>query len=211
MVFDLVRAVLATVVAALIPGWFWTRCLRPAADWAEQLAYSAGLSITLVPVAALLQMRLLGSGLSTAIAVFSVAVVFGAGVVAYLVSPRPSKGVDDPIAPFPSAPRTAEFALLIPALALVLGSWIALSGLLGPMPVWRLLVLLTALLLAASGVLYAFRAAPAGETKDQNAAMPRPGSFFSHWCCCRRSSEGMLDRSCTTGRTCGVWISTLTR
>ncbi len=53
MVSALTRALFAALVVGGLPGWLWARCLCATADFAERLAYSVELSITLVPAAAL--------------------------------------------------------------------------------------------------------------------------------------------------------------
>ncbi len=56
MLSELIRALPAAVLVGIAPGYFWARCLSSSADRVEHLAYSAALSMALVP-AALLQVH----------------------------------------------------------------------------------------------------------------------------------------------------------
>jgi hypothetical protein len=116
---DLILALPVGVLVCFVPGWFWARLLSASSDRAEQAAYSVALAITLVPAAALVQARLLGTGVTLAVAVAAPLLVFLAGLVAYLWF-GPAKGPDAPIAPLPPIPRTLALLLLVPALALAL-------------------------------------------------------------------------------------------
>ena len=81
MVFELIRALFAAILVGVLPGWFWARCLCAPASSVERLAYSVALSIALVPAVALAEVRVLGTGLSLPLAIFSVVIVFFAGVI----------------------------------------------------------------------------------------------------------------------------------
>jgi hypothetical protein len=116
---DLILALPVAVLVCFVPGWFWARLLSASSDRAEQAAYSVALAITLVPAAALVQARLLGTGVTLAVAVAAPLLVFLAGLVAYLWF-GPAKGPDAPIAPLPPIPRTLALLLLVSALALAL-------------------------------------------------------------------------------------------
>src|SRR5688500_7240060 len=120
MLADLIRAVPAAVLVGIVPGWFWTRLLRASADRVERVAWSVALSMALVPTAALVQARLLGTGVTLAVAVASPLVVFFSGLAAYLRF-GPAKGPDDPLAPLPAPPGVPALVLLIAAFALILG------------------------------------------------------------------------------------------
>src|SRR3712207_3336504 len=98
MLYELIRALLAVGLVAVLPGWFWAVCLCASADRISQLVYGIALSITLVPTAALAQAHLFGTGVTFAITVSSAMVVFLAGLLAYLRFGRP-KGSEEPIAP----------------------------------------------------------------------------------------------------------------
>jgi hypothetical protein len=116
---DLILALPVAFLVCFLPGWFWVRLLSTSSDRAEQAAYSVALAITLVPAAALVQARLLGTGVTLAVAVAAPLLVFLAGLVAYLWF-GPAKGPDAPIAPLPPTPRTLALLWLVAALALAL-------------------------------------------------------------------------------------------
>jgi hypothetical protein len=116
---DLILALPVAVLVCFLPGWFWASLLSASSDRAEQAAYSVALAITLVPAAALVQARLLGTGVTLAAAVAAPLLVFLTGLVAYLWF-GPAKGLDAPIAPLPPIPRTLALLLLVSALALAL-------------------------------------------------------------------------------------------
>ena len=64
LLVELIRAVAAASLVALLPGWFWAAT----PDRAERLTYSVALSMALVPAAALVPMRLLDTGVTLAVA-----------------------------------------------------------------------------------------------------------------------------------------------
>ena len=161
MLFDLIRALLAVTLVAVLPGWFWAVCLCASADRASRVVYSVALSITLVPTAALVQARLLGTGVTFAITVSSVLVVFFAGLVAYLRFGM-AKGQEEPIAPGLARPGLPTLIPLIAALALALGSILDLvSG--------ERVVLLTSLLVGAAGIGHLLVA----RRRDDSSSLPR--------------------------------------
>lgn len=133
MLYDLIRVLPVALLVCFLPGWFWTRLLSTSADRAEQTAYSVALAITLVPTAALVLARLLGTGVTLAVAVAAPLVVFAAGLLAYLRF-GPAKAPDTPLAPPPTLPGTPALVLLAAALALALvaffdlvpGAWAAI-------------------------------------------------------------------------------------
>lgn len=84
MLWDLTRALVAAVVVGVAPGYPWAVSLCSTADRVERLAYGIGLSLMLVPSVALFQAWVFGTGLSLAIAISSVVIVFGAGIAVYL-------------------------------------------------------------------------------------------------------------------------------
>jgi hypothetical protein len=138
MLSDLILAVPAAILVGVVPGWFWARLLAASADRAERFAYSVGLSITLVPTAALVQARLLDTGVTLIVAVASPLIVFFSGLGAYLRFGS-AKGPDEPLAPPPAPLGMPALALLAAALALALvaffdlapGEWAAI--LVGPL------------------------------------------------------------------------------
>src|SRR5215210_6728970 len=90
MLIELMRALLAAVVVALLPGWFWSRCLLSSSrggssEFYERLTYSIALSMALVPALALIPTRLLGMGVSLSVSLVCAGVVFFTGVGVYVV------------------------------------------------------------------------------------------------------------------------------
>ena len=142
MLYDLIRALPVAILVCFLPGWFWTRLLGASADRAEQVAYSVALAITLVPTAALVLSRLLGTGVTLAVAVAAPLLVFLAGLLAYLWF-GPAKGPDAPLAPLPAPPRTPALVALTAALALAVVAFFDLvSG------VWSAILVVPLVLLA---------------------------------------------------------------
>jgi hypothetical protein len=120
VLLDLIRALPVAVAVYLLPGWFWARLLRASADRAEQATFSVALSMALVPAVLLAPTRLLGTGITLAVAVVAPLLVFATGLLAYLRF-GPVKGSDAPLAPPPAPLGTPALALLAAALALALG------------------------------------------------------------------------------------------
>jgi len=146
LVSDLLKALPAAFLIGVLPGWFWTRCLLASGDRAEQLAYTIALSITLVPAVALAQTYLFATGVTFTVTVVSVALVFLAGLVAYLRF-GPAKGPEEPLSRPPSPPGLPTLAPLAAALAL------ALLMFLGIAPGEWLMIPIAVLVLAA-GIAY---------------------------------------------------------
>jgi hypothetical protein len=142
LIGDLIRALPAVLLIGVLPGWFWTRTLLRSNDPAERLAYSVALSITLVPTAALLQTYLFATGVTLAVTLVSVALVFLAGLALYLLF-GPAKKGEEPVCNPPSAPGVATLVPLVVALAL------ALAMLLGLSPGEWLMIPIAGLVLAA--------------------------------------------------------------
>jgi hypothetical protein len=118
---ELIRALPASVLVGVVPGYFWARCLAPSAGYAERIAYSTALSMTLVPTAALLQARVFGTGVTFFIAAVSVVVVFATGFVAYLGLGTASYA-DKPVFELrPAPPGVYALVPLSAAFGLVLG------------------------------------------------------------------------------------------
>src|ERR671919_561151 len=86
LISDLLQALPAAFLIGVLPGWFWTWCLLASGDRAGQLAYTAALSLTLVRTVALAQTYLFATGVTFAVTVVSVALVFLVGLAAYLLS-----------------------------------------------------------------------------------------------------------------------------
>src|SRR5215211_4151354 len=88
MLIELMRALLAATVVALLPGWFWSRVLLSGGSssyFYERLTYSIALSMALVPALALIPTRLLGMGVSLSVSLVCAGVVFFTGVGVYVV------------------------------------------------------------------------------------------------------------------------------
>jgi hypothetical protein len=126
MLSDLILALPATILVGLVPGWFWARVLLASSDLPERIAYSVGLSMVLVPSAALVGARLLGSGVTFSVALVSPLVVFLIGFVGYLWFGG-AKGSEEPLG-LPAAPLGAPaLVLLIAAFALALGVMVGVA------------------------------------------------------------------------------------
>lgn len=121
MLWDLLRALAAATLVGVAPGYPWAACLCSTADRVERFAYGVGLSIMLVPAVALLQASIFGTGLSLAIAISSVVIVFGGGVAAYLRFGS-AKRSSETLAPVSIPLDLPTLLLLAAALALALGS-----------------------------------------------------------------------------------------
>jgi hypothetical protein len=122
VVADLIRAVLAAAAGAVLPGYFWAAVLRPTSGLGERLAYSTAVSMASVPVLAVVIARVAGTGVTLWIALVSVLVVFGTGVLAFRVK-GPPPGSASPLLPLPAPCRDPRVLTLIAgaiALALVM-------------------------------------------------------------------------------------------
>src|SRR5919107_4793385 len=161
---DLLQALSATFLIGVLPGWFWTRCLLASGDRAEQLAYTVALSLTLVPTAALAQTHLFARGVTFAVTVVSVALVFLTGLAAYLLF-RPAKKGEEPLSLPPSPPGPSTLAPLAAALAL------ALLMFLGIAPGEWLMIPIAVLVLAA-GIAYW------STSQGRDAPQAEPGRSF---------------------------------
>ena len=161
MVADLIRAVLAAAVAGVLPGYFWAAVLRPTGGLAERLTYSAALSVASVPAIAVLIARVTGAGITLWLALAAVALVFGSGLLAFLLRGQ-APGSAAPVLPSPAAVRDPRVLIVIAgvfALALVTMLDRATPG-------W-LLVLVAAGLLGAGAL--AAQPAPVTGTDDDAA------------------------------------------
>jgi len=146
LVSDLLTALPAAFLIGVLPGWFWTRCLLPSGDRAEQLAYTIALSITLVPAVALVQTYIFATGVTFAVTVASMALVFLAGLAAHLLF-GPAKGSEEPLSRPPASPGLPTLAPLAAALALALWMFLGL-----PPGAWLMIPI--AVLVIAAGVAY---------------------------------------------------------
>ncbi len=154
MLAELARALLGALAAGVLPGYFWAGFLRPAGGLGERLAYSAAISMASVPVLAVVQARLFGTGVTLWVAIASIVVVLASGAVAVVLRGAPDEP-GDPVLPRPAAIGDWRTLALIAA-----GFGLALASALGlPAQWWTLLATLAALL--AAGVLAATRGAGA--------------------------------------------------
>ncbi len=170
MLADLARAVLGALAAGVLPGYFWAGFLRPAGGLGERLAYSAAISMASVPVLAVAQARLFGTGVTLWVAVVSIAIVLGSGALALMLRGAPD-GPSWPALPRPAAVRD------LPTLALIVVAFgLALTSALGVTARWWLLLAIL-IALAAAGVLAAIGAGRAGAGAGRAEAGPgRAGS-----------------------------------
>ncbi len=146
MIGDLLQILPAVLIIGVVPGWFWTRILLRSDDLAERLAYTIGLSITLVPTAALLQTYLFATGVTLTVTLVAAALVFFAGLAVYLLS-GPTRKDGEPVCSPPAPPGVLTLVPLVAALAL------ALAMLLGLAPgVWLMIPI--AFLVLAAGAIY---------------------------------------------------------
>lgn len=148
MLADLARALLGALAAGVLPGYFWAGFLRPAGGLGERLAYSAAISMASVPVLAVAQARLFGTGVTLWVAIVSIAVVLASGALALVLRGAPS-GPSGPALPRPAAVRD------LPTLALIVVAFgLALASALGVAARWWLLLAIL-IALAAAGALAA--------------------------------------------------------
>jgi hypothetical protein len=174
VVLDLARAALAAVAAGIMPGYFWAVVLRPTGGLAERLTYSTVLSMASVPAVALVLARLAGTGVTVWIAIGSVALVLGSGVVAF-VTRGAAPGPATPVLPRPAAMNgTGTLVLIAAALAAAVAALLHV-------PASGLLLIAIAGALAVAGVFAARALGPAtrstpGRTAAVAAGQPaRPG------------------------------------
>ena len=118
MLFDLIKVFLVVFLTALVPGYFWSRCLVFSEDRAVRMTSSVALSAALVPVVALGLARLLGGGVTLPVAVVSPLIVLGAGIGVYALF-GPAKG-SEPLATPPGSPGVFALVLVVASIALVL-------------------------------------------------------------------------------------------
>jgi hypothetical protein len=170
MFVDLIRAFCAAVVAVLLPGYFWVVFLRPTRGLAERLAYSSALSMATVPLVAVLLARITHSGISLWIALASVVIVLGSGILAVVVAGA-AAGSAEAIFPKPQVIRDTRALALIAVACLAALVW-GVRG--STRPGWLILPILALLVLAA--VLAATTASPTATPAPAavNAATPAP-------------------------------------
>ena len=130
MLSDFILTLPVALLVGVVPGYFWARLLSPNSGWAERLAWSSALSLSLVTALAFALSRISESGVTLPIAVAAPLVVLGAGAAAFARS-GPAKGKDEPL-------LASTAAIPVPALALVAIAFalVATSILLDPSGFW---------------------------------------------------------------------------
>jgi hypothetical protein len=174
--FDLIRALIAALVVAVAPGWFWAGLLLASEDHVERVVHSAALSMALVPVAALVPVDLLQTGVTLAVASTSAPVVFLSGLAAYLHF-GPAKGSSEPLVPLLASPPSAPtLALLLPTFGLAIGFLIGavpgdpvLPAITGAVVPGLLVLIMVSSLVLAAGLLQLFLS---GRTETQASQIP---------------------------------------
>src|SRR5215472_11808823 len=163
VIVNLIRALLAAVVAGVLPGYFWAGFLVRSGGLAERLAYSAALSMATVPVVALLVARIGGTGVTIWAALAAPALVAASGALACWRWGA-AGGSLDPALPRPRGsgdPR--PLALAAPALAVGVAELIGLT-----LPGWLLAAAVA--LLAGAGLVAGRAIAPAAASGPAMAA-----------------------------------------
>jgi hypothetical protein len=171
VVADLIRALLAALAAGVAPGYFWAAVLRPTSGLAERLTYSAVLSMASVPVIAVLLARVTGGGVTLWVALAAVGIVFGAGLLAYLLK---GAAQDDAGPVLPSPDRVTDPRILLVTAGVFV---LALATMLHlPAPGWLLLVTAAGLILAGALAARSAHAAGPGGTAAASSRDARPGT-----------------------------------
>ena len=166
MIGYLLQALPAVLLIGVLPGWFWTRTLLRSGDFAERLAFTIALSITLVPTAALLQIYLFSTSVTLTVTLISAALVFLSGFALYLLF-GPAKKGEEPVCNRPPPPGFATLAPLAAALAL------ALAMLLGLAPSdWFMIPIAFLVLAAGAAYLWAPRGRETPRTGPPEAGRP---------------------------------------
>ncbi len=131
MLLDLIRALCAATVAAVVPGYFWARVLLASDNLSERITYSVALSMAMVPVVALVPASVFGLGVTPAVAALSVAGVFGSGFALYMwLGPaETAKGGEEPAVGLPAPLKLPELALLGAAMVPALGGAVGVLSL----------------------------------------------------------------------------------
>jgi hypothetical protein len=168
VILDLARAALAAAAAGIMPGYFWAIVLRPAGGLAERLTYSTVLSMASVPTVALVLASLTGAGITLWIAIGSVALVLGSGVVAF-VTRGAAPGPATPVLPRPAAMNgTGTLVLVAAALAAAVAALLHV-------PASGLLLIAIAGTLAVAGVFAARALGPATHSPPGRVAATAAG------------------------------------
>ncbi len=119
MVADLIRALVAAVAGAVLPGYFWAAVLRPTSGLGERLAYSTVVSMASVPTVAVILARVARTGIELWVALAAVLFVFGTGLLAFRLK-GPAPGTAAPVLRMPE-PTRDPWVLGLVAGALLVG------------------------------------------------------------------------------------------
>jgi hypothetical protein len=171
VVADLIRALLAGAAGAVLPGYFWAAVLRPTSGLGERLAWSTGVSMASVPTVAVILARVTRSGVALWVALASVLIVFGSGLLVYWLR-GPAPGTAAPVLRMPEPTRDPRVLGLV-AVAIALG--LLMMSARRP-PVLVLAVIAVALIVG--GALMAWPR-PAGPADSPPAPSPRGAGFLS--------------------------------
>ncbi|WP_273844724.1 hypothetical protein [Rubrobacter calidifluminis] len=128
MADQLTRAILAALLAGLLPGYFWERTLSGRRDVPERLACSAAISSLLVPAATLAISWITGGGVTLPVALAAVLAVFLCGLGARLLL-GPARAQEQPLLSTPPPFGGFSMGALGMALALVV---ISMLGFISP-------------------------------------------------------------------------------
>src|SRR5579862_4413304 len=112
LIANLARAVLGALAAGVLPGYFWAGFVRRSDGLAERLAYSAALSMALVPAVALFLARILGTGVTLLVALAAIGLVGGSGALARGLM-GPGGAPAGPALPRPSGIRDGRVLVLV--------------------------------------------------------------------------------------------------
>ena len=171
MVADLIRALLAAVAGAVLPGYFWAAVLRPTSGLGERLAYSTVVSMASVPTVAVILARVARTGIELWVALAAVLIVFGTGLLTFRLK-GPAPGSAAPVLRMPEPTRN-PWVLGLVAGAILIGLVLMASR----RPPAALLALVAVALLAG-GALMAWPR-PAAPENPPPASPPEPGAFLS--------------------------------
>ncbi len=127
MILDLIQVLSAVFIAAIVPGYFWSKCLFPAADRAERLIYSTALSMALVPAITLIPARAFGLGVTLPAAIGSTLFVLISGFAAYATFGA-AKAPEKPAAPPPPLLPATALILIVVAAGLALAASLGFSS-----------------------------------------------------------------------------------
>lgn len=211
MILPLFEAFCVAVVAIVLPGWFWAKCLlsrekregKGSEYLAERLTYSVALSLALVPVVALVLTAITGGGVTLAIATISPLAVFATGAAVHRFT-EPAKEEQQRLAAVPQSPGTLALVPVAAALVLVVGADLYNAGeLLLARLCWGwpsafcessgeagMFLLPVALLLGGAGAVYAlgFRADPVEPSPVEPHTEQPPSGRLLRWGSQRRDA-----------------------